>query len=134
MKTLHISDELYLAITKTLNDTRNAKNAMTCELESQEDNPAFIALDQSSAVIELFKASESAQANIELLNRILRAVKHTNTKPVKSHSMPYRPGAAVCAETGTTNEADAELTQRALNPIFDAIYMSNLASGNGNER
>ncbi len=76
MVTIKISDELYTQITKTLNDTRNAKNSMTHELESQQlglkpnDN-----IDHCSALVELMHASDSAQANIELLNAILREVK-----------------------------------------------------------
>ena len=76
MITLNISDELYTQITKTLNDTRNAKNSMTHELESQQLdlNTAISELKHPSAVVELMKASDNAQANIELLNAVLRAV------------------------------------------------------------
>jgi len=76
MITLNISDELYTQITKTLNDTRNAKNSMTHELESQQLdlNTAISELKHPSAVVELMNASDNAQANIELLNAVLRAV------------------------------------------------------------
>ena len=74
MITLNISDELYTQITKTLNDTRNAKNSMTHELESQQLDldTAISELKHPLAVVELMKASSNAQANIELLNKILR--------------------------------------------------------------
>ena len=80
MVTINISDELYTQITKTLNDTRNAKNSMTHELESQQLDldTAISELKHPSAVVELMKASSNAQANIELLNTILRSVKVEN--------------------------------------------------------
>lgn len=80
MVTINISDELYTQITKTLNDTRNAKNSMTHELEGQqlELDTAIGLLKYPSAVVELMKASSNAQANIELLNKILRSVKVEN--------------------------------------------------------
>jgi len=76
MVTISISDELYTQITKTLNDTRNAKNSMTHELEGQQLDldTALSELKHPSAVVELMKASSNAQANIELLNKILRQV------------------------------------------------------------
>lgn len=76
MVTINISDELYTQITKTLNDTRNAKNSMTHELEGQQLDldTAISELKHLSAVAELMKASNNAQANIELLNKILRQV------------------------------------------------------------
>jgi len=76
MVTINISDELYTQITKTLNDTRNAKNSMTHELEGQQLDldTALSELKHPSAVVELMKASSNAQANIELLNKILRVV------------------------------------------------------------
>jgi hypothetical protein len=76
MITLNISDELYTQITKTLNDTRNSKNSMTHELEGQQLDldTALSELKHPSAVVELMKASGNAQANIELLNKILRVV------------------------------------------------------------
>ena len=76
MVTISISDELYTQITKTLNDTRNAKNSMTHELEGQQLDldTALSELKHPSAVAELMKASSNAQANIELLNKILRVV------------------------------------------------------------
>jgi len=80
MVTINISDELYTEITKTLNDTRNAKNSMTHELESQQLDlgTAISELKHPSAVVELMKASDNAQANIELLNKILRQVSVTS--------------------------------------------------------
>lgn len=80
MVTINISDELYTQITKTLNDTRNAKNSMTHELESQQlcTDTAISELKHPSAVVELMKASDNAQANIELLNKILRQVSVTS--------------------------------------------------------
>lgn len=80
MVTINISDELYAQITKTLNDTRNAKNSMTHELESQQLDldTAISELKHPSAVVELMKASSNAQANIELINKILRQVSIVN--------------------------------------------------------
>jgi hypothetical protein len=82
MKTLNISDELYLKITKTLNDTRNSKNSITHELESQQIDlgTALSELKHPSAVTELLSAEKALQSNIELLNTILRAATHANSK------------------------------------------------------
>lgn len=81
MKTLNISDELYLEITKTLNDTRNSKNSITHELESQQIDlgTALSELKHPSAVTELLSAEKALQSNIELLNTILRVITHKNT-------------------------------------------------------
>lgn len=93
MITLNISDELYTRITKTLNDTRNAKNSMTRELEGQQlcTDTAISELKHPSAVVELMHASDSAQANIELLNAILKqvAIKHQENSLAKAMKNSY---------------------------------------------
>lgn len=113
MITLNISDELYTQITKTLNDTRNAKNSMTHELESQQLdlNTAISELKHPSAVVELMKASDNAQANIELLNAVLRAVKVEN----------------VVSQTISINECDT------INPAWPTLNPEKMELSTGGE-
>jgi len=76
MFTLHITDELYTEISKTLNSTRTAKNKAAYELEQQ---PLALNDGFNSVVSQLGNSEAVLQSNIELLNKILRATTHTNS-------------------------------------------------------
>jgi hypothetical protein len=84
---LNISDELYTELTMALNETRNTVNSVNRELEDSQVDLSGTGnemLNQVSSMLELKKAADNCQSNIELLNKILRATTHTNSPHASS--------------------------------------------------